>query len=146
MWDLKKTVILHFTMDTKQSLEKEIKDIHHFFQSWYNGKLKKTDFHTFLDKRLSEHFSIIFPSARQQSKSDFLDMVFKDYADDESFKIEIHNVVIRPVSDAIFLANYEEWQYTDDAPIPQLKIKTTAMIKALSETFEWLAIHETKIP
>lgn len=126
-------------------IENEIIEVHRLFQGWYNGTIEKAELDTSIGSRLSEQFYIVFPDATKNTKNQLLDMMRNDYDNDKTYRIEIKDLEIDLLSDALFLASYQEWQYWDDESEPKLKLQSTSILRLLGEKSEWLAIHETQI-
>lgn len=126
-------------------IEKEIYDLHQLFQAWYRGEMNREDLNTLIGIHLGDSFYIVFPNAEKQSKEELLTMMKGDYGNESSFRIEIRDVISQEIAPNVFLSQYEEWQFWREDKEPQLKLKTSSVLKRNENIFEWLVMHETEI-
>ena len=81
-------------------IEKEIIELHRFFEDWFNAKIENTDvnFNRF-EKVMAEDFEIVFPSGIKTGRSDLVRNLKNAYGNrekpDKPFRIWIENVNTR---------------------------------------------------
>jgi len=132
-------------MDQNALVKKEIMNLHQSFQDWYTGKLSRKQLDSVIGDHLDQDFYIVFPDATKQSKTELVDMMRTDYANDTSFCIEIKDIKIQELSATLYLANYQEWQYWgNDNTQPKLQLMSSALIQHHASGYTWIAIHETQ--
>ena len=125
-------------------IEREILKIHELFQAWYNGTIEQNSL-VEIESKLSDSFYIVFPDATKNSKNDLTRMMEKDYGNDTSYRIEIKEIKVNLLTESVYLASYQEWQFWDNEEEPQLKLQTTAVLREDNNMVEWMAIHETGV-
>jgi len=128
-----------------KSIENEILKIHKMFQSWYQGTLEPSDLEIEIGSCLADDFYIVTPDATKQTKRELLEMMKNDHGNDANYVIEIKNIEIRSLSDACYLASYQEWQYWYGNSEPNLKIQTSSVLRKTDDLIKWEVIHETEI-
>jgi hypothetical protein len=129
---------------SKETIKKEILELHRLFQDWYRNGDSKISIDD-IAKRLSDNFCIIFPDASANSKKQILELLAKDRGNTPDFRIEVKDIKITELSHSIYLATYEEWQYWGAQAPPKLKLKSSSILKQEKYTIKWINIHETKI-
>ena len=99
--------------------EREIRELHAFFQGWYNGEIADTDeaFSRF-DEVMADDFEIISPGGEQMNRSTVSRRLRQahGYAAATPMRIWIEAVSSRRVGEAHWLSTYQEWQQEDSSP------------------------------
>ncbi|TVQ32724.1 MAG: hypothetical protein EA376_05005 [Phycisphaeraceae bacterium] len=152
------------------ALEREIRDLHRFFQDWYNGAIPDTDesFQRFAGA-LAPGFLIVLPDGRALDREQILRAVRTENASHgksgPEIRIWVEDVRLRipPRTDGdLLIATYEEWQGDagdDDSPRGRLSTGvfrippapgtapgTTPGTAPGTDVVEWLHVHETWLP
>ncbi|WP_420631245.1 hypothetical protein [Candidatus Leptofilum sp.] len=126
--------------------EKEIVELHQFFQDWFNGEISEEDnvFARF-SKVMADGFYIVPPSGRLSLRTPLVTNLRQLYGNSQANpgKIWIQDVQIRHQSADLILATYEEWQTFNDKTTSRL---SSALFQADANApngVVWLCVHET---
>lgn len=124
--------------------QKEIIDLHHFFQDWFNGALPKTDasFDRFRSV-LHPQFHIIAPSGGLTAKPSLLDGLFAAHGQNKQIQIWVENLNLQWESDTMLLATYEEHQATGEKQTARISTVAFVPTPNLPNGVQWLHVHET---
>jgi len=127
--------------------EREIVELHQFFEDWFTGRLANTDavFARFADS-MAPDFHLVNPSGRLTARPALITGLRGAYNTWDEGRIWIENVEFRGTYDAISIVTYEEWQAIGEAEGGRL---STVMFKAAASTANgllWLHVHETWLP
>ncbi len=129
--------------------EKEIVELHQFFQDWFNGAILNNDV-TFarFKEVIDPSFAIISPAGKLTTYDDLLSGLREAYAHSEQNpgRIWIENVVVRQKEAAFVLATYEEWQSFND--VTNGRLSTVIFIPSSNSPngLRWRHVHETWLP
>jgi len=130
--------------------EREVIELHKFFQDWFNGVLEQNEsvFARFKHVIHSD-FEIIPPDAEPVKRSELIERLYNAYgssADSEKpMQIWVENFDVRYLDDYLVLATYEEWQELNENVNARI---STVLFKVKPEApngVEWLHVHETRI-
>lgn len=122
---------------------KHIVDLHRFIESWMKGEIEKSrEKFGYFENELDEHFVIIHPSGRSQSKLEMINDFWGAHGvQAQKFKIEIRSVKLRRSVENMCILNYEEWQTGSEIAA---RISTVIFKKSReSHKFKWMHLHET---
>ena len=116
---------------------------------WLTGTLEDADgvFERFTDV-VHPEFSMIVPSGEVLDRDAVVASVRAAYATaDESFVIEIRDVVDRVSGDDAIVFTYEEWQFVGDR-VDSRRVSTVLFVPAPGATngVQWRHLHETFQP
>ena len=125
----------------------EIVGLHEFFVDWFTGALDNTavEFSRFT-AATHPNFTMVVPSGQLVDKatiSDGLRAAYGSHTDDD-FRIEIHNINERVLTEASGLLTYEEWQFAG----PRLTSARTRSVLFVAASHApngvaWRHLHET---
>lgn len=127
--------------------EKEITELHQFFQDWFNGALNNTAeaFARFTEV-MSEGFGIISPAGRLTELDELTANLKQMYSAHSNIRIWIENVQLRRQDGRIIIATYEEWQQiNNDTPHGRLSTVIFRENINMPNGLEWSHVHETWI-
>lgn len=131
--------------------EKEVVDLHQFFEDWFNGKLdnNETEFDRF-DAVMAADFEIINPAGVSSSRAGIIDRLqgshgFQSGAT-EPMRIWIENVRSRALSGELHLVTYEEWQETEGVTRGRLSTAIFSNKAGTPNGVQWHHVHETWLP
>ena len=133
------------------SYEKEIHEMHAFFQAWFRGELPDTDegFARF-SQVVSESMVHINPGGTVSEHTALVDAIRKGYGgwrgQGESWKIEIRNVQLRQDLGNALVVTYEEWQFLGQQTRARLSTVVFGKKEGTPNGLEWLHIHEVWMP
>jgi len=126
--------------------EKEVVELHQFFQDWFNGTLPNADeqFARFADV-MAESFGMVPPNGRFISRAPLLDGLRCSYGRSRQSpgRIWIENFVTRQTGSDWLLATYEEWQSFDDQTSSRLSTVLFQENDTVPNGLIWLHVHET---
>ena len=90
-------------------VEKEVRELHRFFQDWYRGKLDDDAFRRF-DGVMGEGFTNVLPDADVLARETIIDAVRSQKGADTEAELWIENVRVVHSEAEFLIATYEEWQ------------------------------------
>ena len=126
--------------------EKEVVELHQFFQEWFNGTIPNTDaqFARFADV-LDVGFGMVSPDGRFTSRKPLLDGLRGSYGRSQQSpgRIWIENFVTRQAGPNWLLAAYEEWQTFDTQTTSRLSTVFFEEDNTAPNGLIWLHVHET---
>jgi type 2A phosphatase activator TIP41 len=144
----------------QRNVEREIRDLHQIFVTWFRGDADLSELQTELELKLLPGFSHVAPNGHMvQGRKVLLEYLNDKYAcyKDQVFEIQVYNVRILWQSEAKILACYEEWQSWDVPTTTEEGASTdrqqfgrlsTCLLdhnksSSFSDTFQWIHVHET---
>lgn len=132
---------------------REIEELHHFFQQWFNGTVENTDeVYARFTGVLAEGFVIVSPDGQLRERTAVIDGLRGSYApaDSEPVRVWVENVELRrqlPSQDGeLVVVTYQEWLQRGEARRGRL---STALLRESAEApngLMWLHVHETWLP
>ena len=127
--------------------EREIHDLHTFFEAWYRGTIEDTD-GSFgrLENVLAPEFTLITSDGYVVPREQLLPLMRAEYATKPEIEMWVEAVQLRLASGEIVLATYEEHGRTTNGTRSTL---ITALLRRNPETpngVEWVHIHEVRLP
>ncbi len=130
----------------RKNAEKEVVELHQFFQDWFNGAIPNTDeqFDRFANV-MADSFGMVPPNGRFVSRSPLLDGLRGSYgrSPQSPGRIWIENFVTRKIGPDWLLATYEEWQTFDNKTTSRLSTVLLQENEFAPNGFTWLHVHET---
>lgn len=129
----------------RESIEKEIRELHVFFEAWLGGVGAQTDaVFARVERALAADFRRIAPSGAVADRESQLAALRDAFGHRPGLRIEIRNPVVRVVAPPLALATYEEWQWADDEP-ERGRLSTVLFRRepGASEELAWVHVHET---
>lgn len=127
-------------------IEKEIVDLHQFFQDWMTGTIEQNreNFNR-VTETIGKGFYLVTPSGELIQRMQILDSIYKGSRSRADFRMWIENTKIRHTLGDVTVATYEEWQeWTATAKITARL--TTVVFTQSSNAVNgvlWQAVHET---
>ena len=129
-------------------IQKEIVQIHQYFENWYNGSCSKDDaeFDLNVSNRFCDNFKIVMPDGTLYQKNEILSVIKDGFGTSRDFKIEIKMISAEAIEKDIFLALYEEW-HTEPGSNKEGRIAAVILKKndQCLLGFEWVHCHESPI-
>lgn len=134
----------------KERCEREVVELHQFFQEWFKGDLANSDeSFTRLSSVIAQGFSIISPQGKKVSRDSLLNTLRDAYGaysgDDRSFRIWIKNFDVAFVAKDVLLATYEEWQDLDGEENSRTSTVLFHRNESTPNGVEWIHVHETML-
>jgi hypothetical protein len=131
--------------------EKEIHQLHDFFQEWFRGELPETDeaFARFEDV-MAESMVHINPGGTASEREVLVPAIRGGYGSwkerGEAWKIEIRAVQLRQDRGDTLVVTYEEWQFLGEQPRARLSTVVFGQRDDAPNGLEWLHVHEVWMP
>jgi len=133
----------------KEQCQKEIEELHQFFEQWYNGVIpSSTDHLSRFENALSYNFNLITPEGKLFTKETILNLVKRAYGtrQDQLLFIWTKNFRFKELTPNYLIVMYEEWQKIADNDIGRLSTAIFRKNNLLDSGVEWLHVHETWLP
>ena len=132
----------------KVQVEREIKDLHAFFEDWFTGRSSNTDeSYARFSMALDDDFVIVTPEGQSIPKPPLLDGLRSAHASraesEGGFAIRVENIDARDLGQGHWLVRYEEWQ--DSGGEKKGRISSAVLVENDSAPggFTWMHVHET---
>lgn len=131
----------------QRSYEKEIRELHAFFESWYRGAIDDSD-RSFsrVEDVLAPEFTLITSGGYVIARDQLLGLLRTEHATKPDIEMWVENVQLRLEAGAIVLVTYEEHGTTANGRQSTL---ITAILRKNPEQqngLEWIHIHEVRLP
>lgn len=143
------SIIYHVQRESwekRMNAEKEVVDLHQFFQDWFNGTIPNTDeqFARFADV-MAESFGMVPPNGRFVTCAPLLEGLRGSYGRSQQApgRIWIENFVTRQTGPDWLFATYEEWQTFNGKTTSRLSSVLFEENEAAPNGLIWLHVHET---
>lgn len=128
--------------------EREIRELHRFFERWFRGEVQRDDtvFARLVDA-LAPSFQLISPRGVRDDRDAVLEGVRGAHGKrDADFRIRIENVDVRIDAAPLCLVTYEEHQHTEDGWTRRLSSALFQQVPDSPCGVQWLHVHETWLP
>ncbi|MEM9954746.1 MAG: hypothetical protein AAF846_24275 [Chloroflexota bacterium] len=125
-----------------QNYEREIRDLHQFFQDYFLGLIQKTDITRFATC-LADGFTIVFSNGNHLSRTAIIDAVRDGYGQHNNCHIWIENVQLRQHIHEVLIVTYEEWQTLNDVTTKRTSTVTFLEDSSKPNDLAWLHVHES---
>jgi len=121
--------------------QRDIEDLHIFFEDWLGGNLAQTgaNFER-LERALAPSFAIINPEGTESPRDPLITGLYNGHGSRSGLRIKIKNPRLRVETDKIVVATYEEWQEYAGTATTRL---STVVFEKVGEGLRWLHVHET---
>lgn len=136
-------------MEHTEHVETEIRELHQFFETWFNGDCEQTEsnFARFRDV-LDDEFQLISPCGDIDDRDALLESLWNAWGhptdEGDTMSIWIEDCQIRHQTSDTVLATYQEWQQTnDDDPSTRLSTVLFHRDDQGPNQLRWLHVHET---
>ena len=130
-----------------ENIEKEISELHQFFESWYRGNIENSErsFSRLADV-LAAEFALITPDGHVVERKQLLNLMRAEYATKPEIKIWVENCQLRFSDQNLFVVIYEE--HGIDKGRKQESLITAVFRKNQKQVnaLEWVHIHEVHLP
>jgi hypothetical protein len=127
--------------------EKEIRELHTFFEAWYQGAIANSDdaFQR-LEGVLAPAFTLITSDGYTFTRDQVLALLRDEYGARPDIKMWVDNVRLRYTAGDVILATYEEHGTTADGERATLITALLCQRPERPNGLEWIHIHEVRLP
>lgn len=124
--------------------EREINELHEFFEGWLGGDLKPTaeEFQR-LETVLADGFTLITPDGQCLERDPLLKSLRDAAGTRPQLRIRIEEPQLRQAGASLLVASYQEWQQEGRETRGRLSTVVFRRRKALPNGLEWTHVHET---
>ena len=122
--------------------EREIRQLHDFFQGWLGGELEPEAFDR-LEAALAPDFSMVVPSGRIVERGPLVEGLRGRRGAEPGLEIRIEQPVLQDRGDGWILATYQEWQRTPDRRNGRISTVLFREDPAGPHGLRWVHVHET---
>lgn len=135
----------------KEQCEKEVIELHKFFEQWFKSEIKNSDeIFARLEDALSEEFMLISPTGQVLSLEQVIAQIQNGYGsrktDEIPYRLWVQNIECRLLEGNLCLVIYEEWGEVAGKKNARL---SSALFRKKDKTIngvEWVHVHEVSIP
>jgi hypothetical protein len=131
--------------------EQEVRELHQFFEDWFNGRLPPTDeaFRRF-ESVMAEGFLIISPDGVLSERAELVHRLRQAHGiwreNSRPGRIWIENLRVRHTVGPQAMVLYEEWQEIEGEARGRLSTAILQQRVATPNELEWLHVHEVWLP
>lgn len=122
------------------AFEREVKELHAFFERWFVGSAGRAELER-LDV-LDDSFHMIDPDGRLHNV-EHVRCAIADAYGRRSMLIEIRNVQVHPSAP---IGTYEEWQTADGSTTGRISSAVMKSDPSAPNGLRWMHLHETWLP
>ena len=130
-----------------EACEKEIPELHEFFQEWFAGRLPANeDAFARFARAMGADFQMITPEGERIERGTLLDGLRKAHGSQPDCLIWVEKVSSRQLAKDLCLVTYEEWQGSGDDARGRLSSALLRRAANAPRAVEWLHLHEVWLP
>lgn len=130
-------------MSEPDTVAREVRELHRFFQNWYRGELEDEAFQRFSGV-IGEGFTINLPDASVLPRETIVEAVRSQKGSDTDAELWIENVRLVHSEATFLVATYEEWQGREGrAPRGRLSTVVFTRDDDAPNGLVWRHVHET---
>jgi len=122
--------------------EREIVELHDFFQGWLRGELEAGAFGR-LEAALADDFGMVVPSGRRLERAEVVSGLREERGQVPSLEIRIEEPALRAAGDGWRLALYRERQRREDGETTRISTVLFREDPDGPNGLRWVHVHET---
>lgn len=129
--------------------EKEVTELHAFFEGWFNGTVENTDaVYARLTDVLADGFAIISPAGKLTERAELVDGLRAGYSPEgtEPIHIWIEDFQLRHELGDTVVVTYQEWQQRGSTQRGRLSTAVLHERPGAPNGLEWILVHSTWLP
>lgn len=133
----------------EERCEKEVVELHAFFEGWFNGSIPDTDeSYSRFTGVLADGFAIIGPSGNLTERQELVEGLRSSRSPEgsEPIRIWIEDFRFHRLGGDMALVTYEEWQQRGNQRRGRLSSALLRQRAGTPNGLEWLHVHETWLP
>ena len=128
----------------KPNWQKEIEELHIFFERWLSGSIEKSqENYARFESVMADSFQIIAPGGNLTKRAHLLDGLYTAHASRPELIIWIKNPGLSFEDSSIIIATYEEWQTFEKETTSRLSSVVFQKNSTAPNQLSWLHVHET---
>jgi len=130
----------------KYNWQKEIEDLHVFFENWLAGKAAKTEevYSRFSDS-VDDSFNLISPNGVSMSRKELLPSLYQSHGKRKDVQIWTKKKKLLAQNGDILVVSYEEWQKENNEDRGIVSSAVFIIDPEKPNGVRWLHVHETWI-
>lgn len=128
----------------KYNWQKEIEDLHDFFELWLAGKIAKTkEVYSQFSNAVDDSFSLVGPDGVSLPRATLLPALYQAHGKRKNLEIWTEHKKLLFQNSEILVVSYAEWQKENS--VTKARISTAIFIidKSKANGVRWLRVHET---
>jgi hypothetical protein len=127
--------------------EREIHELHQFFQAWFSGSIPQTEANfARVTAALAPTFGLISPDGTLAEYATVIDWLRGGYGTRPGFRLWVEEVALRHQQGDLILATYVERQQIGEQTNARLSSALFQQDAAAPNGVVWLHVHETWLP
>jgi len=132
--------------DERERAEREVRDLHRFFEAWFRGELERSDEALArLTDALDESFVLFHPEGAVFARDALVQRLRAAWGvhADDGISIRIEGLATRSLAPGLVLATYEEWHEREGEETGR---RSSALLRAAEgapEGLAWIHLHES---
>lgn len=124
--------------------EKEIVELHDFFQDWFNAVLPQNqEAFNRMDRVIDRRFAIVMPSGVRVEREVLLARLFGAHGARSGIRIWIERVSVLIETDDLAVVEYEEWQEEGGEVTSRYSTVVFRRQQNVPNKLVWVHVHET---
>lgn len=124
--------------------EKEVVELHDFFQDWFNAVLPQTqEAFNRMDRVMDRRFAIVMPSGVRVEREVLLARLFGAHGARSGIRIWIEKVSVLIETDELAVVEYEEWQEEGGKTTSRYSTVVFRRQPDAPNKLVWVHVHET---
>lgn len=124
--------------------EKEIVELHDFFQDWFNAVLPQSqEAFNRMDRVIDRRFAIVMPSGVRVEREVLLARLFGAHGARSGIRIWIERVSVLIETDDLAVVEYEEWQEEGGEVTSRYSTVVFRRQQNVPNKLVWVHVHET---
>ena len=128
-------------------VEREIRELHVFFESWYRGTIEDSDqAFSRVEGVLAPEFVLITSDGYTMPREQLLPLLRDEHARRPEIEMRVDQIQIRLVSGEIVLITYQEHGVTESGARSTLITAVLRVKAGAPNGLEWVHIHEVGLP
>ncbi len=130
--------------NNKYNWQKEIEDLHDFFELWLAAKIEKTEnvYSQFSDA-VDDDFSLVGPSGVSSPRKELLPALYQAHGKRKNVEIWTKNKKLLFQNNEILVVSYEEWQLENHKELARISTAVFIIDESKTNGLRWLRVHET---
>ncbi|MEM7534178.1 MAG: hypothetical protein AAF639_18500 [Chloroflexota bacterium] len=131
-------------MPISDQIQREIVDLHQFFEKWLSGDLADTDQNFLrLESALANDFSIVSPDGTEVERATLVDSLRESHGKRPNLNIWIEDFQLLRDEPPLLMVRYDECQTHSDSVTRRVSTALFSVNRSAPNGFAWVRVHET---